>query len=74
MTTKSRENSTGEQNGKGKGWSGQDLAMEAEYVCLRRCPPAPNRAVNDLPFEKRFRYVQLPMERVRAIPGPMPKP
>ena len=26
----------------GKDWSGQDLSQEAEYVCLRRYPPAPN--------------------------------
>ena len=40
-------------------------SQEAEYVCLRRYPPAPNRAVNDLPCEKGFRYVHLPMERVK---------
>ncbi len=33
---------TDEQNGKGNDWSGQDLSQEAEYVCLRRYPPAPN--------------------------------
>ncbi len=54
----------------GRGKIGADrISQEAEYVCLRRYPPAPNRTVNDLPFEKRFRYVHLPMERVRAIPG-----
>ena len=42
MTIKSRENSTGEQNGKGNDWSGQDLSQEVENVCLRRYPPAPN--------------------------------
>ncbi len=26
----------------GKDWSGQDLSQEAEYVCLRRYPPAPS--------------------------------
>jgi len=28
--------------GREKDWSGQDLSQEAEYVCLRRYPPAPN--------------------------------
>ena len=60
----------GEQNGKGKDWSGQDLSQEAEYVCLRRYPTAPNRTMNDLPFAKRIRYVHLPMEQVWAVPGP----
>jgi hypothetical protein len=32
------------RTGKGKDWSGRDLSPEAEYVCLRRYPPAPNRA------------------------------
>ena len=35
----------GEPNEKGKDWSGQALSQGAEYVCMRRYPPAPNRAV-----------------------------
>jgi hypothetical protein len=35
----------GEQNGTGNDWSGQDLSQEAEHVCLRRYPPAPNGTV-----------------------------
>jgi len=29
----------------GENWSGQALSQEAEYVCLRRYPPAPSGEV-----------------------------
>ncbi len=59
----------GEQNEKGKDGADRIFTGDRSHVGLRRYPPAPNRAVNNLPFEERFRSVHLPMDRVWAILG-----
>ncbi len=35
----------GHEYAMGENWSGQALSQEAEYVCLRRYPPAPSGEV-----------------------------